>query len=74
MAEIYHAGYWKWIGCKPTNEFYDEIDTDMNNNRQIIEIGEIRCAVSFEERSFEKEFGAVLSDYRRWGFCTRGEP
>lgn len=46
----------------------------MDTNPQIIEIGEVRCSFGFEDGFFEKEFGAVLSEYRGWGFCTRGEP
>jgi len=46
----------------------------MVTGQQIIEIGRVRCSIDFEDGFFEKEFGAVLGDYRRWGFCTRGEP
>ena len=39
-----------------------------------IEIGEVCCELFFEDGFFEKEFSLVLSDYRRWGFYSKGNP
>ena len=45
----------------------------MITKQQIIEIGEVCCTIGFDEGFFQDEFGLVLSDYRRWGFCKEGK-
>ena len=62
------------LRLKEKGEFSDELNTEMDINPEIIVIGEVRCSFGFEDGFFEKKFGAVLGDYRRWGFCARGEP
>jgi hypothetical protein len=42
--------------------------------QQTIEIGDVRCSLRFEKGFFQDEFNAVLSSYRRWGFCTECKP
>jgi len=42
--------------------------------QQKIEIGGVCCSIDFEDGFFEKEFSAVLADYRRWGFSSERNP
>jgi hypothetical protein len=46
----------------------------MIKGRQTIEIGEICCSIGFEDGFFQNEFDAILSDYRRQGFCSERRP
>ena len=46
----------------------------MLTGQQKIEIGEVCCAIGFEEGFFQNESEAIFSSYRKWGFCSDGLP
>lgn len=46
----------------------------MITKQQIIEIGEVRCSIGFENGFFQNEFDLLMNDYRRWGFCSEEKP